>query len=95
MNGTPAFLAAREVVRAMLDAPARDGGGRGSIVLVSSVLASHPSPRLFATHAYAAVKGAEVALARTMAADYAPAGDPGQCHRARTGRDADVRTRVV
>ncbi len=74
MNGTPAFLAAREVVRAMLDAPVRDGGARGSIVLVSSVLASHPSPRLFATHAYAAVKGAEVALARTMAAYYAPHG---------------------
>ncbi len=74
MNGTPAFLAAREAVRAMLDGPARDGGGRGSIVLVSSVLASHPSPRLFATHAYAAIKGAEVALARTMAAYYAPQG---------------------
>jgi NAD(P)-dependent dehydrogenase (short-subunit alcohol dehydrogenase family) len=74
MNGTPAFMAAREVVRVMLDTPAREGGGRGSIVLVSSVLASHQSPRLFATHAYAAIKGAEVALARTMAAYYAPHG---------------------
>ena len=49
-------------------------GRRGSIVLVSSVLATHPAPRLFATHAYAAVKGAEVALVRTMAAYYAPHG---------------------
>jgi NAD(P)-dependent dehydrogenase (short-subunit alcohol dehydrogenase family) len=73
-NGTPAFLAAREVVRAMLEATARDGGARGSIVLVSSILGSYPSPRLFATHAYAAVKGAEVSLARTMAAYYAPHG---------------------
>jgi NAD(P)-dependent dehydrogenase (short-subunit alcohol dehydrogenase family) len=73
-NGTPAFLAAREVVRAMLESTARDGGARGSIVLVSSILGSYPSPRLFATHAYAAVKGAEVSLARTMAAYYAAHG---------------------
>lgn len=73
-NGTPAFLAAREVVRVMLASTARDGGARGSIVLVSSILGSYPSPRLFATHAYAAVKGAEVSLARTMAAYYAPHG---------------------
>ena len=43
-------------------------------MLVSSVLASYPVPALFATHAYAAIKGAEVALARTMAAYYAPQG---------------------
>ena len=69
INGAPAFLAAREVVRAMLEQ-----GSGGSIVLVSSVLASDPVPSLFATHAYAAVKGAEEALARTMAAYYAPHG---------------------
>ncbi len=74
LNGTPAFLAAREVVRAMLAMPAGAGGARGSIVLVSSVLGSHPSPRHFATHAYSAIKGAELALARTMAAYYAPHG---------------------
>jgi NAD(P)-dependent dehydrogenase (short-subunit alcohol dehydrogenase family) len=73
-NGTPAFLAAREVVRVMLETDPGDGGARGSIVLVSSILGSYPSPRLFATHAYAAIKGAEVALARTMAAYYAPRG---------------------
>ncbi len=73
-NGTPAFLASREVVRVMLDSEVADGGSRGSIVLVSSILASYPSPRLFATHAYAAIKGGEVSLARTMAAYYAPHG---------------------
>ncbi|MEP6639606.1 MAG: SDR family oxidoreductase [Chloroflexota bacterium] len=47
---------------------------RGSIVLVSSVLATRPVPELFATHAYAAAKGAILSLAATMAAAYAPAG---------------------
>jgi NAD(P)-dependent dehydrogenase (short-subunit alcohol dehydrogenase family) len=69
LNGTPPFLASREVVRAIL----AQGSG-GSIVLVSSVLATDPVPSLFATHAYAAVKGAEDALARTAAAYYAPHG---------------------
>jgi NAD(P)-dependent dehydrogenase (short-subunit alcohol dehydrogenase family) len=76
LNGLPAFLAAREVVRAMLDLPS-DGHGRaagGSIVIVTSVLASDPVPDLFATHAYAAIKGAEDSLARSMAAYYAPHG---------------------
>ncbi len=68
LNGHPVFLAAREAVRAMLDRPG------GSVVLVSSVLALHPSPRLFATHAYAAAKGAALALTRSMAAYYAPHG---------------------
>ena len=44
-------------------------GSRGSIVLVTSVLAAHPSS-LFVTHAYAAVKGAEVSLTRAMASFY-------------------------
>lgn len=69
INGTPAFLAARETVRSMLAS-----GSGGSLVLVSSVLASRPSPRLFATHGYAAVKGAEDALAVTLAAYYATNG---------------------
>jgi NAD(P)-dependent dehydrogenase (short-subunit alcohol dehydrogenase family) len=72
----PAFLAAREAVRAMLDVADDGATGRpgGSIVIVTSVLASDPVPDLFATHAYAAIKGAEDALARTMAAYYAPHG---------------------
>ena len=65
-NTVPPFLAAREAIRLM-----RRGGG--SIVLVGSVLATHPSP-LFVTHAYAAAKGAEIAMTRSMAATYAPDG---------------------
>ena len=73
-NGHPAFLALREAVRVMLAQPPRPGGARGAAVLVGSVLADHPSPRRFATHAYAAVKGAEASLTRTTAAYYAPHG---------------------
>jgi NAD(P)-dependent dehydrogenase (short-subunit alcohol dehydrogenase family) len=86
LNGVPAFLAAREVIRTMLDLADDGAGGEadgaagvadragGSIVILTSVLASDPVPNLFATHAYAAIKGAEDALARTMAAYYAPHG---------------------
>lgn len=47
-------------------------GTRGSVILISSVLATHPSPSLFSTHAYAAAKGAQISLGLTMAATYAP-----------------------
>lgn len=70
LNGLPTFLAAREAIRAMLP----PGGRGGSIVIVTSVLAREPVPSLFATHAYAAIKGAQDALARSMAAYYAPHG---------------------
>ncbi len=62
-------LVARAVVRHMLER-----GGGGSIVLVSSVLADHPEPQLFGTHAYAATKGAIDSLAKAMAAAYASRG---------------------
>lgn len=67
-------LTARAVLRVMLgQAPiGPTPGTRGAIVLISSVLASSPVPELFATHAYAAAKGAIVALATTTAAAYAP-----------------------
>jgi NAD(P)-dependent dehydrogenase (short-subunit alcohol dehydrogenase family) len=65
-NLTTTFLSARETVKAML----RTGEG-GSLVFVTSVLASNPSP-LFATHAYAAAKGAQISLMTAMAAHYAP-----------------------
>lgn len=70
LNGHPAFLAARGAVRAMRSQQATAEGTRGSIVIVSSVLAAHPVPAHFATHAYAAIKGAEIALATSMAAYY-------------------------
>jgi NAD(P)-dependent dehydrogenase (short-subunit alcohol dehydrogenase family) len=60
LNATPAFLAAREALRAMLDQPPGPSGTRGSVVLMSSVLAWDPMPALFATHAYAAAKAATV-----------------------------------
>jgi NAD(P)-dependent dehydrogenase (short-subunit alcohol dehydrogenase family) len=67
-------LVCRAATRVMLDQEPTAAGTRGSIVLTSSVLASSPVPQLFATHAYAAAKGAILSLATTMAAMYAPAG---------------------
>ena len=47
--------------------------GRGGVVLnVGSVLASSPSPQLFATHAYAAAKAGIEGFTRACAAHYAP-----------------------
>lgn len=66
-NTHPMFLATRSAVRAM-----RPGGG--SVVVVSSVLATHPVPDLFATHAYASAKGAAGAFVTTLAAYYAKDG---------------------
>jgi NAD(P)-dependent dehydrogenase (short-subunit alcohol dehydrogenase family) len=67
MNGDPMFLSAREAIRAMQ-------GRGGSVVLVGSVLATRPVPGMFATHAYASVKGAAISLATTLASFYAPQG---------------------
>ncbi|HEU4894236.1 MAG TPA: SDR family oxidoreductase [Acidimicrobiia bacterium] len=64
INGRPALVATREAVRSM-----RDRGG--SVVLVSSVLATSPSPSHFSTHAYAAAKGALNSLTVSIAAYYA------------------------
>jgi len=74
MNLTTAFLAARESVRTMLAQPRAGNGARGAIVLMSSVLAFDPAPTLFATHAYAAAKAAEIGLVRAMAGSYAAHG---------------------
>jgi NAD(P)-dependent dehydrogenase (short-subunit alcohol dehydrogenase family) len=73
LNLTTQFLVVRETVRTMLE-QARGPGGRGSIVLMSSVLGYHPAPEHFATHAYAAAKGAIGSLVTAAAAYYAPAG---------------------
>ena len=59
LNLASQALVCAAVVRQMLGQPVRAGGIRGSIVLTSSVLASHPVPELFATHAYAAAKGGD------------------------------------
>jgi NAD(P)-dependent dehydrogenase (short-subunit alcohol dehydrogenase family) len=58
------------VSRAALPHMMRQGGG--AILNMGSVLAFAPEPNYFATHAYAASKGAIVALTKAMAAYYAP-----------------------
>ncbi len=73
LNLTTTFLAARAVVGKMINQK-RNAGGRGSIVLMSSILAVAPDGVHFPTHAYAAAKGAIIALGTTMAAYYAPHG---------------------
>ena len=73
-NVTSQMLVCRAAVRQMLAQEAGAGGHRGVILNMSSVLARHPSPRFFSTHAYAASKGAVESLSRSMAAFYAPSG---------------------
>ena len=67
-------LTCRAVVRQMLAQEPTSSGTRGSILLMGSVTASDPVPAFFATHAYAAAKGATTALMTTMAATYAADG---------------------
>ncbi len=73
-NATSQFLVARAAIRRMLGQRPDGAGGRGTLLLMSSTLATHPAPAFFATHAYAATKGAIDALARALAAYYAPRG---------------------
>ncbi len=63
-------LTCRAVVRQMRGQPPNSSGTRGSILLMGSVTATDPVPEFFATHAYAAAKGATTALMTTMAATY-------------------------
>ncbi len=71
-NVTTAFRLCRAAIRHWLEQPVGLNGLRGSIVNLGSVVASSPAPEHFATHAYAAGKGAIEALSRAMAAYYAP-----------------------
>ena len=68
LNLTSVFLACRHAV------PALRAAGGGAIVTVASVLGLVGGDRDFATHAYAASKGAVIALTRAMAVTYAPDG---------------------
>jgi len=63
------FLVSRGVLRHFLDI-----GRGGAILNMASVVARSPEPEHFATHAYAASKGAVLALTRSLAAYYAPHG---------------------
>jgi NAD(P)-dependent dehydrogenase (short-subunit alcohol dehydrogenase family) len=70
LNLRTQVLTCARVIRAMREQPANDGGTRGSLVLIGSALATSPVPELFATHGYAATKGAVAALMTSMAATY-------------------------
>jgi NAD(P)-dependent dehydrogenase (short-subunit alcohol dehydrogenase family) len=72
LNLRTQVLVCAAVTRQMLAQAPNDSGTRGSILLMGSVTTSDPAPELFATHAYAAAKGALTALMTTMAATYAP-----------------------
>ena len=66
LNATTAMLTNRAVINVMLHQKQP-----GSIVNISSVLASHPSSHFFSTHAYAASKAAIIGLSKSAAAYYA------------------------
>ena len=68
LNLKSVFLVCRHAV------PLLRAGGGGAIVTVASVLGLVGGDRDFATHAYAASKGAVVALTRAMAVQYAAEG---------------------
>ena len=67
-------LTCRAAVRQMLTQGPNSSGTCGSILLMGSVTASDPVPAFFATHAYAAAKGATTALMISMATTYASDG---------------------
>src|SRR5688572_20359296 len=69
LNLTSLFNSNRAAVRQFL----LQGGG-GSILNMGSVLGYSPSPKFFATHAYAATKAAVIGLTKSAAAYYAPQG---------------------
>lgn len=68
LNLNSLFYTCKFALTAMLPA------GRGSIVTISSVLGLVGGDDDFATHAYAASKGAGISLTRSIAAYYAPRG---------------------
>lgn len=67
LNLTTAFHSSRAATEEFLAAAAP-----GSVLNLGSVLGRSPSPRYFATHAYAAAKAAMEGLTRSAAAFYAP-----------------------
>ncbi len=73
-NATTQFLVCRAAVRQMMAQEPLDTGRRGSILNMSSITARYPAPKHFATHGYAASKGAIDAFTRSIAAYYAPHG---------------------
>lgn len=72
LNLTTQAVVLRAVVERMRSQPPNPSGTRGSILIMGSVTTTDPAPEFFATHAYAAAKGALTALMTTMAAAYLP-----------------------
>jgi NAD(P)-dependent dehydrogenase (short-subunit alcohol dehydrogenase family) len=72
-NATSAFLVSRSALQYFLGRdPVMPANLRGTILNMSSVLAYSPQGDFFATHAYAASKGAVIAMTQAAAAYYAP-----------------------
>jgi NAD(P)-dependent dehydrogenase (short-subunit alcohol dehydrogenase family) len=71
-NAKSQFLMCRAAIGHMLHQEPSPGGSRGVILNMASVLAFAPESRYFATHAYAASKGAIIAMSKAMASYYAP-----------------------
>lgn len=69
LNLTSLFNSNRAAARRFVEQ-----GTGGCVLNMGSVLASSPSPRHFATHAYAAAKSAVVGFTKSCAAYYAPRG---------------------
>lgn len=70
-NATTQYRVCREAVRVMLRQDMGISGQRGVILNMSSILAIDPDAQHFGTVAYAASKGAIIAMSKTMAACYA------------------------
>lgn len=66
------YLMCRAALNQMLGQPVGADGLRGTILNMASVLGYAPQAQHFATHAYAASKGAILGMSRSMAAYYAP-----------------------
>lgn len=71
-NAKGLFLFCRAQLNQMLQQPIGNNGLRGNILNMASVLAFAPQRDFFATHAYAASKGAIISMSRAMASYYAP-----------------------
>jgi NAD(P)-dependent dehydrogenase (short-subunit alcohol dehydrogenase family) len=65
------FLVCRAVLRRMLEQDVDAQGLRGCILNMASVLGFSPERNFFATHAYAASKGAIIGMSKSMASYYA------------------------
>ncbi|HLF92335.1 MAG TPA: SDR family oxidoreductase [Planctomycetota bacterium] len=66
------FLMCKAALRRMLQQPVAANGLRGTLLNMASVLGFAPQAQHFATHAYAASKGAILGMSKSMAAYYAP-----------------------